>query len=229
MYLSRLLLNPRNRAVQRDLADCQSLHRTLLAGYPDIPESNDTARAAMGVLYRLDYHPRSDVINLLVQSRVSPVWTHLPSGYLQDGREHDPNPACKRVDTVYESLQDGMFLQFRLLANPTRKLHLRNDPDRQSRHSRRVDLFREHEQVDWLYRHAGRAGFTPLDVRVSPGPFGSKLHGRRPGGSRMSFNAVVFDGRLQVEDADTFQQALESGIGPAKAYGFGLLSIAPVR
>ncbi|MBI2372789.1 MAG: type I-E CRISPR-associated protein Cas6/Cse3/CasE [Deltaproteobacteria bacterium] len=38
---------------------------------------------------------------------------------------------------------------------------------------------------------------------------------------------VVFDGTLVVLDVDRFRtEALERGLGPAKAYGFGLMSIA---
>jgi CRISPR system Cascade subunit CasE len=33
---------------------------------------------------------------------------------------------------------------------------------------------------------------------------------------------------LEITDAERFRAALAAGIGPAKAYGFGLLSVAPV-
>ncbi|MER3437012.1 MAG: type I-E CRISPR-associated protein Cas6/Cse3/CasE, partial [Chloroflexota bacterium] len=34
LYLSRLILNPRNREVRRDLADCQRLHQRIMTGFP---------------------------------------------------------------------------------------------------------------------------------------------------------------------------------------------------
>jgi len=34
---------------------------------------------------------------------------------------------------------------------------------------------------------------------------------------------------LQVTDAEKFRESLKTGIGTGKAYGFGLLSIAPVK
>ena len=46
-------------------------------------------------------------------------------------------------------------------------------------------------------------------------------------GHRLTFASVLFEGVLEVTDAERFRQALEQGIGSAKAYGFGLLSIAP--
>ena len=42
----------------------------------------------------------------------------------------------------------------------------------------------------------------------------------------MTFGSVLFDGELEVNDANAFRAALRSGIGSGKAYGFGLLSIA---
>src|SRR5207248_8052978 len=36
IYLSRLYLNPRNRAVRLDLGDCHALHRTVLRAFPGV-------------------------------------------------------------------------------------------------------------------------------------------------------------------------------------------------
>jgi CRISPR system Cascade subunit CasE len=44
---------------------------------------------------------------------------------------------------------------------------------------------------------------------------------------RLSFGSVLFEGVLEITDAERFQKTLEAGIGSGKAYGFGLLSIAP--
>jgi CRISPR system Cascade subunit CasE len=45
----------------------------------------------------------------------------------------------------------------------------------------------------------------------------------------MTFGSVLFEGVLQVTDPDGFRETLATGIGSGKAYGFGLLSIAPPR
>lgn len=46
---------------------------------------------------------------------------------------------------------------------------------------------------------------------------------------RMNFQSALLDGELQVTEAEAFRNALISGIGSAKAFGFGLLTIAPLR
>jgi len=39
---------------------------------------------------------------------------------------------------------------------------------------------------------------------------------------------AVLDGLLRIVDADAFRAAVIAGIGPGQAFGFGLLSFAPV-
>lgn len=48
-------------------------------------------------------------------------------------------------------------------------------------------------------------------------------------GQGQRLRSVRYDGTLSVTDPVKFHQTLCSGIGPAKAFGFGLLSIAPAR
>lgn len=99
MYLSRLILNPRSREVRRDLADCQAMHRRVMAAFPDgLPEGE--ARASLGVLYRCD-QGRDGRLVLLVQSRVAPEWSGLAEGYLLDTGGEPENPAHKEVGGLY--------------------------------------------------------------------------------------------------------------------------------
>lgn len=237
MYLSRLLLNPRSRAVRRDLENCQALHRTIMSAFPELPGRAD-ARAQLGVLYRLESGPVPGPV-LLVQSRAVPNWSRLPPDYLLDTAGAPENPACKSIDDLYARLQPGATLLFRLCANPTRKIDTKSGPDGQRRNGRRVELVGEEGQLEWLRSKARQYGFELLTVRANPAVAsaqaspGGKLTGTRraedgaPAGSRrMTFAMVRFDGLLRVVDAERFRTALRDGIGPGKAYGFGLLSIA---
>ncbi|TVT61952.1 type I-E CRISPR-associated protein Cas6/Cse3/CasE, partial [Amycolatopsis rhizosphaerae] len=45
----------------------------------------------------------------------------------------------------------------------------------------------------------------------------------------ITVRAVRYDGHLIITDRDAFTAALQTGIGPAKAYGCGLLTLAPPR
>ncbi len=241
MYLSRLLLNPRSRAVWRDLADCQAMHRTVMSGFPDAQVPGD-ARAALGVLHRVEVNRRTGSVILLVQSMGKPDWSRLGDYLL--GPDGEENPACKQLDDLYSSIAVGTRLAFRLRVNPTKKIDTKSGPEGERRNGRRVELTDEKDQIDWLRRKGEQGGFRLIEVRASPPvpeqPMmpnvlampGQKVVGHRLGEhvSRLvTFGAVLFDGELMVTNVEDFRQTLEAGIGSGKAYGFGLLSVAPAR
>jgi CRISPR system Cascade subunit CasE len=157
----------------------------------------------------------------------------LPEGYcLETGGE--ANPVCKLVAQNYAAVQRGMTLQFRLRANPTRRVSPRCESEKNPRfYGRRVELYREEDQIAWLERKAEAHGFRLLGVKVNRDVPNlntipeSKIKGCRSDAEKsVTFGSVLFEGRLAVIDADRFYEALVQGIGSGKAYGFGLLSIA---
>lgn len=239
VYLSRLILDPRNRDVQRDLADCQRLHQRVMSLFPDVPARED-ARARLGVLYRLETDARRGY-TLLLQSLEPPAWATLPEGYLLDTGGDPPNPESKPVARLYERLAPGTILAFRLRANPTKKIDSWQGREGYRPNGRRVDLRREEDQIAWIVRKGEQHGFRLLNVKlrrdtvsllpnppsVDPRPAGRVIGWResRGGVQRLTFAAVVYEGLLQITDAARFRDALIAGIGPAKAYGFGLLSV----
>jgi CRISPR system Cascade subunit CasE len=241
MYLSKLALNHRSRAVRRDLADCHNLHRTLLSAFPQA--QTEAARDEFGLLYRIDTSLRNGDVTAIVQSRIAPDWHGLPDGYLLDTEN---NPACKAVDMAYEACSEGRQLVFRLRANPTRKIDTKTGLDGKKNNGKRVEIRGEEHQIEWLQRKARLHGFRLISLRVNPGVTNirvtpeNKVFGWRDnngndqdssGGAkrRLTFGAVLFEGLLEITDAERFKQTLADGIGSGKAYGFGLLSIAPAR
>ena len=204
MYLSRLILNPRSRTAQRDLASPHELHRTVMRGFP---ESLDEHKER--VLYRLDQIEGSGHLCLLVQSRLEPDWTRLDASYLaQVGEE---NPAVK---PLVLHLVPGQRLAFRLRSNPTKRLI------QPAGKSKRVGIYKVDEQIQWLNRKAENGGFIVESVLPS---MQHQIDDRR---RDLQFLSVQFDGVLQVIDTAQFATALANGIGSGKAFGFGLLSVA---
>jgi CRISPR system Cascade subunit CasE len=238
MFLSKLVLNARHRAVRRDLADCHEMHRTLLSAFPQADSA--AARDEFGLLYRVDAESRSGQIAVIVQSRLSPDWRRLPAGYLLDVGD---NPACKTVDDKYTALRVGQRLVFRLRANPTRKIDTKTRADGTKSNGKRVELRKQEDLLAWLLRKADKSGFHVNSVRIdrdvpnlllipegkATGWRADEKIGETPvRKKKLTFNSVLFEGELTVEDAELFRSALQNGIGSAKAYGFGLLSIGPV-
>lgn len=219
MYLSRLALNLRNRQVRAELARPYEMHRTLLSAFPD-----NLTPGEERVLYRMETEPRTDIPLLLVQSQLRPAWERLAEGYLAAG---DDNPAVKSFEP---HVAPGQVLAFRLVANPTKRLS-RSLPQGRER-SRRVGLTRPEEQEVWLARKGGQHGFNLLSVTIGRQ---DRVKTTRPATTAddpaqlITLLGVRFDGLLQVADPDRLLEAVAAGIGSGKAFGFGLLSLAPAH
>ncbi len=221
MYLSRLILNPRSRQVRSEMADLYQMHRTIMQAFPARLEADER------VLFRLDLHPRTGVPTLLVQSQHAPDWSFLSApgkNYLQPASDlplEMENPAVKPMEVGFHA---GQVLAFRLRANPTVK---KDRPD--EKQGRRVGLVREADQLAWLQRKIEAAGGRLISANAS---YDARLQGtlyRQQDKHRLEFAAVQFDGVLEVQDPARLLAAYESGIGSAKGFGFGLLSLAPAR
>jgi CRISPR system Cascade subunit CasE len=215
MYLSRLILNPRNRRVQREVADLYQMHRSIMRAFPD-----DLDDQTERVLFRLEPLSHTGTPSLLVQSLTHPDWSWLAEpgarGYLLP--MDVPNPAIKSFDL---SLAPGQALAFRLRANPTVKRKFKDGQHK------RVGIYREEEQIKWLERKAGWGGFRLVSVHTSrQETVGGRI--RRDGAThKLRLLSVQFDGLLQVTDPERLRQAVRQGIGSGKGLGFGLLSLAP--
>ena len=200
IYLSQLMLNVQSPQVQRELRSPYEMHRTLSRAFPD----DATAYAEARCLFRVEENGKTPVV--LVQSRIAPDWDNVT--------QHAPRylvnvPQTKMTEVV---LTVGQRLAFRLHANPTVK-----------RDGKRLPLRQEQEQMTWLQRKGTLHGFQILQARVRQD---IRTQARTADGHTAYHEGVTFDGILQVTDAVALQTALECGIGSAKGFGFGLLSLA---
>lgn len=220
MILSRFLLNFHSREVQRALADSHAMHARIMSMFPEVDSA--TPRAALGVLHRLDRSDRDERLVLLVQSRERPDVARLPVGFLDPDAGQD---AASSTDLapVIDAIHVGARFRFRLRANPTRKIDTKSSPDGKRRNGKRVPVRGEEGKLSWLTRH-----FEACGIKL-PGPCQVRPDGKSVGrlrGSTRTHEAHIFEGVLEVADTERARHALEAGIGPAKAYGFGLLSLA---
>ena len=207
-YLSLLTLNPRSRMVRNELRDPYEQHRTIMRGFSVPRESAD-------ILFRLEQFTSSDRLYLLVQSSVEPDWTPLQTA--ENGRYLCAPPACKTVDLTIKA---KMRLQFRLVANPTTR-HKRFNPDGTNQNSQRRPISDPAQQIAWLEQQAELNGFELETVQITDNQ--SKYSVVK----QITTLLVQYDGLLQINDPDRFQKSWIKGIGPAKAFGCGLLSFAP--
>lgn len=202
LHLSRLVLNPASLRVQSELLRPYQLHRTLCRAFQEKPMGR--------LLYRLETDSALPV--LLVQSPAAGDWSHLwRSEYLHEPHELLPeNPAQKLFAPCFEPAQ---VLHFRLRANPTYRAG-----------KRRFGHLSAQWQTAWLARKAAQHGFSVVEAIGREEGF-QKL---QKGPQRLRFYGVLFDGVLRVEQPERVTEAIRQGIGSAKAFGFGLLSVKNV-
>ncbi|KAA6212410.1 type I-E CRISPR-associated protein Cas6/Cse3/CasE [Streptomyces albofaciens JCM 4342] len=72
-----------------------------------------------------------------------------------------------------------------------------------------------------------RADAVPREVRITARH--RRTFAKNGRGPRVVINSVTFEGRLRVTNAEALTHHLLNGIGPAKAYGCGLLTLAPIK
>lgn len=204
MYLARLRLNPRSGCVRRDLGNPYDMHRTLTRAF-----AGRDGHVLPRFLWRLHVDASWAQPEILVQSACEGNWSELESTpeYLMCPAENKQVP----VDTW---LYKERPFRFRLRANPT-----------VFRSGKRLGLIGEDAQVSWLRQRSARHGFQVESVLVT----GTEVMKAFKGGKRVTLRTATFDGLLLCTDVEMLRDALVQGVGRGKAFGLGLLSLAPIH
>ncbi|GAA1797054.1 type I-E CRISPR-associated protein Cas6/Cse3/CasE [Leucobacter iarius] len=231
MYLTRFQINPRRRGAMKLLANAQAMHAAVLHGFPD-PSPTDTGR----VLWRLDRVAEQSY--LVISSPAKPDLTHLveQAGWpaLESGWQ------TKNTDEHLARISTGQRWGFRLTGNPVHALK----PEDGAKRGKIVAHRTSAHQLGWLERQGEKHGFAlaTQEVEAVDAESGSvvlsqaqtvrvarsELRRFPREGKTVTVQAVEFDGVLEVTDADRFRDALRHGVGPARAYGCGLLTVARI-
>lgn len=220
MYLTRFRINTARRGAQKLLMSPQAMHAAVLSGFP---RREDHTREDARTLWRVDHGPNRQS-TLYVVSPTRPDFTHLVE---QAGWPTTDTWETRPYDSLLSRLDKGQVWAFRLTANPTRN-------GRRSDSSTKTQRFGEvtvEQQKRWLVTRAERHGFSI--VRQSDGELNLIVRDRRihrftrgRGEPPVTLVTATYDGVLQVEDPVLFRRVLTQGIGHARAYGCGLLTLA---
>ncbi|MFG2646003.1 type I-E CRISPR-associated protein Cas6/Cse3/CasE [Streptomyces sp. NPDC048370] len=253
MYLTRFRLNAARIGARRLLSSRQVMHAAVMAAFPNLLPTDQPTPDAPRVLWRLDNNAPGEVFLFLV-SPDAPDLTHVveQAGWptaMVDGPGWQTRAYAPFLDRLVEGGQWG----FRLTANPVH--HIRRTADEPRKRTAHVTA---HHQQGWLLDHdrQQRGGFRilekPKDKRLLPG--GTTHEGREHHGDRYELTVrdhrshafdksrasgakrgkpvtlvtATFDGRLEVTDPELMRRTLTQGIGKAKAYGCGLMTLAPL-
>lgn len=181
-------------------------------------------------LFRVDPLPGGRAM-IVVQSGREPDWD-----YAFHNARH-LLAACPVTRPFDPHFPNGQSLRFRLLVNPIRKIDTKTGADGKRRQGKRVPVPTDRLD-DWLRQRAESAGFRVerlisvqagylymqrdfTDEKQESTDDAKEIKGIR-------LRSARYDGILEVTNGDLFRNALMHGIGPAKAFGFGLLSVAPL-
>ena len=204
MYLSRIELSWEAARNPYDLH--RQLWRMFPGGNREIRTSGNEER--QGFLFRIENSLVGRPARLLVQSRKAPSVANGVS--LIGTREFRLQPVR------------GQRLAFLLTANPVKTIaDIQRDAKPGKRSEKcRVPLIRENEQRLWLERKLAASGKVEAVSILPHAPLYFRKGNR--GGKLVT---VTFEGVLTVGEPGNLIGLLKNGVGPAKAFGCGLLLV----
>jgi CRISPR system Cascade subunit CasE len=208
MYLSKLTLNPESRESNTDLQNISRLHGRLMSVFPLV--DNLSPRKHHGLLYRI----AEDNKSILVQSLTKPKWDSLPERYCDKIEKKEFNPNYTKE--IY---------RFKLDANAIKKTNTTNGLSIETGELTRGKSFRktlvtEIELMEWLNKKSISNGFKVKNMEVMIN------QARRDIRSSIVVHSVIYKGSIEVTDEILIKEIVKHGIGNAKSYGCGLLSLA---
>lgn len=200
MYLSKVMVHG---SICRNPYE---IHRALWKLFPE------DADAKRDYLFRVE-RPGQQLAEVLMQSSREPVDQNVTETRLV---------ACRDYPL---KLDAGQRLRFLLLANPVKTIN--DESGRVNAKGEvkkcRVPLIHEEEWQTWLERKlTGCADLKSLMVEKRLPLNFRKTKEKRVG----KIQPVSFQGVLTVQNPSAFRELIATGIGPAKAFGCGLLSLA---
>jgi CRISPR system Cascade subunit CasE len=199
MYLSQLNLKRLDRGAMKALADVYRLHQLVMKGFFAYSSTDR-------VLYRVEPEERNGQVTVLVQSLQIPDWscfTDVNNGVVS-----------ARVKDFSTTFKTGDVFNFRLRANPV-----------VTRDGKRHGLIRDESLLEWLGKKEKAVGARFCSMSVIDEGYVTGTKGNQEKQHRMSLKVARFEGALVVVDPVVFGETFSSGIGPAKAFGCGLLSL----
>lgn len=208
MYLSRIELNQRRSNTLQALASPQIMHAAVKNGFPTLNQADER------ILWRLD--KLKHALYLLVLSPRRPDFTSFVEqfGWPESGQTWE----TKSYDVLLGRIKTGQHWQFRLCANPTKSI-----AEKKGKRGKVCGLSLQ-EQYDWLIARMDKNGFSLVKDEFAVVQRTQQKY--RRGNHTVTLSTACYEGVLTVSDATLFQEALVTGIGRAKAYGCGLLTVA---
>lgn len=206
--MTKLVVNPAHPTVRRDLQDIHRMHQILTKLFCP-PDFGPNSRRAAGLLYRIE-HTNAGV-SILAQSRTTIDVQRLPSGYAYGG--------TRDLDPLFDLLQPGVQLRYRIVANPTKQL---NVPGKRGT----LRPVRGDSVFGWWERKAADAGLSVKVTDITQTKVMRGIRVKNGRDDRVVLTTATIEGIATIDKPHQLHESLLAGIGRGRAYGCGLLSVA---
>ncbi len=249
MYLSSLEIDSKSNKAANWITNPYKIHQRLWLGF----EKQKSEASIPEFLFRIeeDFKQAGEPKpRILVLSNIYPAWDDAFNG--EEFLKSKPQILNLNLDNFIE---EERSFRFSLKVNPTKKIKdhksffkkeiegikeeeeikkkleslsnsLTKDQWEQIK-SKRVGIYKENEQVDWLKRKGKQSGFQILNLQFDKG---EKKSAQKKTDGRIIHDidlfSVTFSGILRVTNKDEFKKAYCNGIGSGKAFGCGMLLLA---
>ncbi|MBK8397649.1 MAG: type I-E CRISPR-associated protein Cas6/Cse3/CasE [Leptospiraceae bacterium] len=251
MYLSNLEIDRASNKAANWITNPYKIHQRLWMGFEkqksEVSKPDFLYRVEEGFKQAGEPKPR-----ILVLSNVSPLWDNAFNG--EEFLKGKPQILNLNLDNFIE---EERSFRFSLKANPTKKIKdhrsffkkeiegIKEEEEIKSKldilskslskeqwekiKSKRVGIYKEPDQVDWLKRKGEQSGFAIHSLVFDKGE--KQTPQKKTDGKviqNIDLLSVTFTGILRVTNAEAFKQAYANGIGSGKAFGCGMLLLAKV-
>lgn len=203
MYLSKVIVDDRYTSASVALLNPSYLH-SLIQTVPF-----DAARKDHNVLYRIMNEYGKKV--LYVQSDIAPNWNCLQGrGFKLEN--------MMNIDNVQNVLCNGNSFSFSVIVNP-----ISRKTDRDTGKVKKRFIETSEKRMSWFMRYAERNGFEV--VQVTEKTFAKNDDVRKKDNKRFVVKGVEFFGVLKIINEEAFKKCFREGLGPEKAYGYGMMML----
>lgn len=211
MYISRVEIDIENRGKTRQLSHLGAYHNWVEHCFPEEHQMNIRSRK----LWRVDRLNGKNY--LLMVSETSPNIDNLERYGVPNSGE------IKEYNSFLQSLDEGMQLHFRVALNPV--VSVSKGAGVRGRVMPHVTV---EQQMQFLLDRSVKNGFqlNSEDFVIKERSY-EPLKQSEPNTIRIS--KVVYEGILTIKDIVVFRETLQKGFGKKKAYGFGLMTVVPLR
>ena len=222
MYLSRMTLNPVRRGTRRLVGDPQAMHAAVMSLFPPGMAESDNGEGR--VLWRLDRDESQ--LCLYVASPERPSFEVMQE---QAGWSAHPTDVTRSYEPLLDRLTVGQEYAFRLTANP---VHTVTDDHGRKRRFGHVTVA---QQEGWFLEKCPSIGIQVRSGVTPDSPWNDLIVRERGivqfrrGNGIVTLSRATYEGSCRVVDPALLRGALCRGVGRAKGYGCGLLTLADRR